>query len=173
MATAQGRAWRRDVDRLRFGDVGQPRVFELMSFGGQRRLDDALGLVGSLAGSRALVRGQLADVRQQAADAPVLPAKVVDLERRQPALLDCACDGRQRLLRELVRIAHAVSLRRISKRISAAAAATFKDSTPWLSCMVTSFRSDRETPCASLPTTIMPAFSIRASATGSPPDAAA
>src|SRR6266849_865740 len=173
VAATDRRAWKRDVDRLRLGDVRQSRLIELVTLGRQRSLDDALGLVGRLAESSALLRRQLADVRQQAADAPVLAAEVVDLDRRQLVLGLRARDGCQRLSSELLRITHAARLRLISKRISAAAAATFRDSTPWLSCTVTSLRSDRERPCASLPSTIMPAFSIGAAANGSPPEAAA
>src|SRR3989442_80051 len=112
-----------------------------MSLGRQRRLDDAFGLVGRLAQGCALLRRQLADLRQQAADAAVLAAEVVDLDRRELALRLRACDRRQRLLRELLWIAHGASLRLISKRIRAAAAATFRDSTPWLRFTVTSLRS--------------------------------
>src|SRR6266851_4222023 len=161
VAAADRRAWKRDVDRLRFGDLGQPRFLELVPLGRQRRLDRALGLVGRLAESSALLRRQLADVRQQAADAPVLAAEVVDLDRCQP------------LLRELLWIAHAALLRLISKRMSAAAAATFRDSTPSFSCTVTSLRSRRDSPWASLPSTIMPAFSIGVVARGAPPALAA
>ena len=58
-------------------------------------------------------------------------------------------------------------------RISAAAAATFRDSTPSVSGTVTSLKSWRDNPCASLPSTTMPADSIGASASGAPPDGAA
>src|SRR6266478_1028434 len=173
VAATDRRAGKRDVDRLRLGDVGQPRLLELVTLGRQRCLDDALGLVGRLAESCALLRRQLADVGEQAADAPVLAAEVIDLDRSQLVLGLRARDGCQRLLRELLRIAHTARLRLISKRMSAAAAATFRESTPSLSCTVTSLRSDRERPCASLPSTIMPAFSIGAASRGSPPDAAA
>src|SRR5205814_870988 len=79
----------------------------------------------------------------------------------------------QRLAGEGRRVDHAANLRRISKRIRAAAAATFKDSMPSVSGTVTSARSGRDRPCASLPRTIMPADSIGASASGAPLDAAA
>ena len=36
VATTGGRAWKRDVDRLGLGDVGQPRVLELLTLGSQR-----------------------------------------------------------------------------------------------------------------------------------------
>src|SRR5713101_916747 len=151
VSATQRRAWERDVDRLRFGDVGQPRVLEF----------DALRL------------RQLAYARQEHADAAVLAAEVVHLDRRELGLGPCLRDRRDGLLHELLWVGHPAFLRRTSNRSSAAAAATFSDSTPAASGTVTVFKSPRDRPCASLPSTIMPAFSIGALERGSPPEAAA
>src|SRR5207245_1169906 len=128
--------------------------------------DGALGLVGGLAEARLLCGQKLRDVRQQPADLAILPAEVFLVDAREIVFARGAPDRRERLCGQRGRIGHATLRRLISNRINAAAAATFSDSTPSVSGTVTSMRSLRERPCASLPSTIMPADSIDASASG-------
>src|SRR5579859_5852069 len=173
VAPAQGRPREGDVDRLGLGDLGQARGLELLPAGGERRLDRALRVVGGLPEGGALSGLEPADARQQPADVPALAAQVLDRDGLQLVGGLGLRDGSEGLAGQRGGVAQATSLRRISNRISAAAAATLSDSTPSLRWTVTSFRSERESPWASLPRTIMSADSIGASARAAPPEAAA
>src|SRR5579864_208755 len=173
VAAAQRRTGERDVDGLCLGDVRQPRRLELGAACGQAGLDGPLGLVGRLAQRGSLGGLQLADARQETADLAALAAEVFDLDGLELGFGLGPAEGRQGALGQRGRIAHVASLRLISNRIRAAAAATLSDSTPSARGTVTSLRSLRDSPCASLPSTIIPADSIGVSDRGAPPAEAA
>src|SRR5436189_94573 len=121
----------------------------------QRCLDRPLRLVGLLAERGALRWIELRDARQQlAADLAVAAAQVLDLDGLQLAVVACLRDRGECAVAKFCGVAHPAFLRAISNRITAAAAATFNDSTPPPTGIVTSFRSARERPCTSLPNTI-------------------
>src|SRR6266851_7372196 len=128
----QRRSRERAVDRLRLGYVGEACGLEHLLARGQPRFDRVLRLVGGLAEFCPLGRLQLSDAGQNAADAPALAAQVLQRDRLELGLGLCFRDGRQRFAAQPGRIAHAANLRLTSKRMSAAAAATFSDSTPSL-----------------------------------------
>src|SRR3984893_2177119 len=163
----------RDVDCLGLGDVREACPLELGAPRGKGDLDRAFGLVRGLTQGGSFRRSHLADARQQAAHLAALASQVVERNRLELAFRARFRDIGERVLGQLNWIAHAARLRRTSSRITAAAAATLRDSTPALNGMVTSVRLARERPWASLPRTIMPAFSIGDSASGTPPAAAA
>src|SRR5438270_945785 len=173
VAATKGRAGERDVDRLGLGEVCHACGVKLRTASGQPGLDFALGFVRGFAEGALLFRGKPADVGQQAADMAALAAEVLGFDALEVGGRLRLADRGQRLARQRRRVAHTVSLRRISNRINAAAAATLRDSTPSVSGTVTSLRSFRESPCASLPSTIIPADSIGASTSGAPPAEAA
>src|SRR5205814_7498659 len=108
------------------------------------------------------------DALEKLAHAAALATEVLDLDPLElgcsPAFADCG----NRLRRKRRRVGHG-RRRLISKRINAAAAATLSDSTPSVSGTVTNLRSLRDRPWVSLPSTIMPADSIGASARAAPP----
>src|SRR5438445_644576 len=170
MSSHERRARKGDVDRLGLSKIGETRCFELGAHGRERSLNRSLGLVDRLAQRRLLFGAQLADAFEELADAPSLAPEVLDLDPLELLLGLRLADRGQGLAGQRGRVTHAVRLLRISNRISAAAAATLSDSTPSVSGTVTSFKSWRESPCASLPRTTMPADSSGASASGAPPD---
>src|SRR5437660_3866724 len=163
-----------DIHGLGLRDVGELRRLLLGTPGLQGRLHSSARLVGLLSQGGALLRRQRGNSRQElAADLSLAPAEVFDLDGLEVGLGGGARNGSEGLFAQAPRLAHVALLRAISNMITAAAAATFSDSTPELTGMVTSSRSARDRPCASLPKTIMPADSIGASASGAPPEDAA
>src|SRR5207249_6059534 len=157
-------------DLLGFADVREARGLVLRASQRQRGFDRPLRLVGLLAERGALRWIELRDARQQlAADLALAAAEVLDLDRFQLGVVACRCDRSESVVAKLCGFAHAAFLRAISNRMTAAAAATFSDSTPRPTGIVTSFRSPRERPCTSLPNTIIPAFSTGESASVVPP----
>src|SRR6266568_2771669 len=173
----QGRSGKRDVDRLCLGDVGEMRILDRCATYLDRLVEPLLEAVGCSAVGSSLVWRHLLDVSQALREQP-FPAEVLHSQRFEVGqvvrglnvALGRFCERLQ--LAERV-VGHAAFLRLISKRITAAAAATLSDSTRSFIGMETSSRSLREMPCASLPKTIMPAFSTGARSSGVPPDAAA
>src|SRR5260221_13492639 len=119
-------------------------------FGASRRkggLDRSLRLIGLLPNRRPLGWIELRDSRQQlAADLAVAAPEVLDLDRFQLGAVVCLRDCGESAVAKLRGFAHADFLRAISNRITAAAAATFSDSTPRPNGIVTSFMSPRESP---------------------------
>ena len=135
------------MGRLALGDVRQQRRLLISTPGFQSRLHSPSRLVGLLTERGALLRRQLGYPRQElAADLSIPPAEVFDLDGLEVGRGDGARDGSQRLVAQTSRLAHATLLRAISKRITAAAAATFSDSTPERTGTVMSFRSARDRP---------------------------
>src|SRR6266851_7407440 len=137
----------RDVDLLGRTDVGKARGPLVGAPRRKRGLDRPLRLIGLLAKRRPLRRIELRDARKQlAADLAVAATEILDLDRFQLGVVVCLRDRCESAVAKLRGFAHAAFLRAISKRITAAAAATFSDSTPRLSGIVTSFMSPRERP---------------------------
>src|SRR5207237_8006344 len=156
LAAVQRRTWKTYVDRLGLGEVGHTRGVELRAPGSQRGLDVALGFVGGLAERRLLLRRKLTDGRRQAAVVAALAAEILGFDPLEIGGRLGLADRGQRLAGQRFGIAHAANLRRISNRISAAAAATFSDSTPSVRGPVTTLRSLPARPCASLANTTTP-----------------
>src|SRR5258708_4044024 len=97
---------------------------------GQRRWDGFLCPVGRRAEPSPLRRPELAYARQQAAELPARAPEIRHLDRLELGRGLRLGNGRERLTAERGWIAHAASLRLISKRMTAAAAATLNASTP-------------------------------------------
>src|SRR5256885_3504518 len=151
VAATKGRAGERDVDRLGLGEVCHACGIKLRAASGQPGLDFALGFVRGFAEGGLLFGGKPADVRQQAADMAALAAEILGFDALEVGGRPRLADRGQRLARQRRRGAPTVSLRRISNRINAAAAATLRDSTPSVTGTVTGLRAVPARACASLP----------------------
>src|SRR5712692_1491687 len=137
----------RDVDLLGRTDVGKTGGLVFGASRRKRRLDRPLRLVGLLAKRRPLQWIELRDARQQlAADLALAASEVLDLDRFQLGIAVCLRDRGESAVTKLRGVAHAAFLRAISNMITATAAATFSDSTPRPSGIVTSFMPPRERP---------------------------
>src|SRR5579864_3904756 len=132
VAPLERRARKRDVDRLRLGDVREARALELFAARCESRFDRTLGVVRGLPEGGALGGFEVGYAGQQLADVPTFAAVVLDRDRLELLGGLRFCNRGKRHCGERGGIAHAASLLRISKRISAAAAATLSDSTPSL-----------------------------------------
>src|SRR5712692_11222814 len=137
----------RDVDLLGRTDIGKAGGLVFRASRRKRGLDRPLRLVGFLAKRCPLRWIELRDSRQQlAAVLAVAAPEVLDLDRLQLGVVVCLRDRCESAVAKLRGFAHAAFLRAISNMITAAAAATFSDSTPRPSGIVTSLMYPRERP---------------------------